>query len=208
MLSVYHHQRPAELLDAVNRFYKALLLMGWPVSVGIFVLARPLTPLLLGRDFLPSEPALRVLAIALAIAFVNNAFIGALNASDRQISFTWAAAWSVVANLALNLALIPVFGYQGASWATVMTELVLAVAGWILTARHVGRVAVVSLSWRVVLSGLIMGIAIFPLRDVGGFMVAIPIVAGAVVYGAAVLILRALSGDEIAWARRALALAR
>ena len=208
VLSVYHHQRPAELLDAVNRFYKALLLMGWPVSVGIFVLARPLTPLLLGRDFLPSEPALRVLAIALAIAFVNNAFIGALNASDRQISFTWAAAWSVVANLALNLALIPVFGYQGASWATVMTELVLAVAGWILTARHVGRVAVVSLSWRVVLSGLIMGIAIFPLRDVGGFMVAIPIVAGAVVYGAAVLILRALSGDEIAWARRALALAR
>src|SRR5438067_13031971 len=99
VLSVYHHQRPAELLDAVNRFYKALLLMGWPVSVGIFVLARPLTPLLLGRDFLPSEPALRVLAIALAIAFVNNAFIGALNASDRQISFTWAAAWSVVANL-------------------------------------------------------------------------------------------------------------
>ena len=208
VLSVYYHQRRAELLDAVNRFYKGLLLMGWPVSLGIFVLAHPLTPLLLGQGFLDSEPAMRILALALGIAFVNNAFIGALNASDRQISFSWAAGWSVVANLALNLTLIPLFGYLGASWATVMTELVLAVAGWILTARYVGRVAVFGLSWRVILAGLVMAVAIYPLRDLPGLMVAIPIAVGALVYGAAVLLLRALSGDEIAWARRALALAR
>ena len=208
VLSVYYHERRAELLDAVNRFYKGLLLMGWPVSVGIFVLAHPLTPLLLGHGFLDSEPAMRILALALGIAFVNNAFIGALNASDRQTSFSWAAGWSVVANVALNLVLIPLFGYQGASWATVMTELVLFAAGWILTARYVGRIAVFTLSWRVIVAGLVMAVAIFPLRDLDGLKVAIPIVAGAVVYGAAVLLLRALSGEEIAWARRALALAR
>ena len=208
VLSVYYHERRAELLDAVNRFYKGLLLMGWPVSVGIFVLAHPLTPLLLGHGFLDSEPAMRILALALGIAFVNNAFIGALNASDRQTSFSWAAGWSVVANVALNLVLIPLFGYQGASWATVMTELVLFAAGWMLTARYVGRIAVFTLSWRVIVAGLVMAVAIFPLRDLDGLKVAIPIVAGAVVYGAAVLLLRALSGEEIAWARRALALAR
>lgn len=208
VLSVYHRERPAELLDAVNRFFKALLLMGWPISLGIFVLANPLTPLLLGRQFLPSAPALRVLALALGVAFVNNAFIGALNASDRQLSFTWAAAWSLVANVALNLTLIPLFGYQGASWATVATELVLGIAGWVLTARYVGRVPVAGLSWRVVLAGLVMAAAIFPLRNLSGVEILIPIAAGAVVYAVAVLLLRALSGDEIAWARRALALAR
>jgi O-antigen/teichoic acid export membrane protein len=108
VLSVYHRERPKEMIDAVNRFYKALMLMGWPMAVGIFVLAHPLTPVLLGHEFLRSEPALRVLSLALGIAFVNNAFIGALNASDRQSSFTWAAAWSLVANLALNLTLIPI----------------------------------------------------------------------------------------------------
>jgi O-antigen/teichoic acid export membrane protein len=208
VLSVYYRERRAELLDAVNRFYKALLLMGWPAALGIFVLAHPLTPLLLGSKFLDSEPALRILALALGIAFVNNAFIGALNASDRQTSFSWAAGWSVAVNVALNLTLIPLFGYIGASWATVATELALGTVGWILTARHVGSVPVFGLSWRVVLAGLIMAIAIFPLRDLGGFTIAIPIVAGALVYGAAVLLLRALSGEEIAWARRALALAR
>ncbi|HSS60971.1 MAG TPA: flippase [Candidatus Limnocylindrales bacterium] len=208
VLAVYHRERRAEMLEAVNRFYKALLLMGWPISLGIFVLAGPLTPLLLGRGFLPSEPALRILALALGFAFVNNAFIGALNASDRQLSFTWAAGWSVVVNLVLNLTLIPVFGYIGSSWATVATEIALGIVGWILTARYVGRVAVVRLSWRVILAGLVMAAAIFPLRDLQGFQVAIPVIAGVIVYAVAVLILRALDGDEIAWARRALALAR
>jgi O-antigen/teichoic acid export membrane protein len=208
VLSVYHRDRPSEMLFAINRFYKGLLLMGWPVSVGIFVLAGPLTPLLLGRDYLASEPALRVLALALGIAFVNNAFIGALNASDRQLSFSWAAGWSVVVNVVLNLILIPLYGYQGASWATVLTELTLGAVAWVLTTRHIGRVAVVSLSWRIILAGLIMGVVIYPLSSVSGFVVAIPIFAGAAVYAAAVLLLRALSADEIAWARRALATAR
>jgi O-antigen/teichoic acid export membrane protein len=209
VLSIYHRERPAELLDALNRFYKALLIMGWPASVGIFVLARPLAPLLFGpTGFANAEAPLKILALALGIAFANNTFIGALNASDRQSSFAWVAGWSLVANVTLNLALIPPFSYIGASWATVATEVVLGVGGWILTARHVGRVRVVGVSWRVILAGLVMGVAIYPLSTLRGFEVLIPIAVGVVVYAAAILLLRALSGDEIAWARRALAMAR
>jgi O-antigen/teichoic acid export membrane protein len=208
VLSIYHRERRQDLLDAVNRFYKGLLLMGWPMAVGLSVLAAPITALLYKPDYANSRFALQVLALAMGIAFVNNAFIGALNASDRQSSFTWAAAWSLVVNLVLNLSLIPPFGYMGASWATVLTELTLAVTGWVLTARHVGRVAVLSQSWRVILAGLVMGVAIYPLHDVKGYLVLVPVAAGAVVYVAAVLLLRGLTGDEIRWARRALAMAR
>jgi O-antigen/teichoic acid export membrane protein len=208
VLSIYHRERPNELLDALNRFFKALLLIGWPMSVGIFVLAGPLTSVLLGPGYAKSEIAMSILALSLGPAFVNNAFIGALSASDHQSSFTWAAGWSLVANVGLNIALIPTFGYVGASWATVITEIVLGTVGWTLTARHIGRVPVVSLSWRVVLAGLVMGGAIFPLRNLQGPEVAIPISLGVVVYAVAVLLLRALNKDEIGWARRALALAR
>lgn len=208
VLSVYHRERPTEFLDAVNRFFKALLLVGWPMSVGVFVLAHPLNHLLFGRAYDLAEPALRILALSLGFAFVNNAFIGALSAGDRQSSFTWAAGWSLVANLALNLALIPTFGYVGASWATVATEIVLGVVAWTLTARHIGRVPVAQLSWRVVLAGLVMGVAVFPLRDMSDASIAIPIVVGVVVYAVAVLLLRGLTRDEIGWARRALASTR
>ncbi|HWO91690.1 MAG TPA: flippase [Methylomirabilota bacterium] len=205
VLSVYFRERPQELTDAVSRFFKALLVIGWPIAVGLFVLAHPLTTMFL---YPQSEPALRILALALAIGFVNNAFIGALSASDRQLSFTWAAGWSLVANLGLNLILIPLFGYIGASWATVLTEVVLGVAGWILTRRHIGQVPVLQLTWRPILAGLVMGAVLFPLRNLDGVQVIIPIAVGAAVYAGAALLLRAVTSDEIAFARRALALAR
>ena len=205
VLSVYFRERPQELTDAVSRFFKALLVIGWPIAVGLFVLAHPLTSMFL---YSQSEPALRILSLALAIGFVNNAFIGALSASDRQLSFTWAAGWSLVANMALNLILIPFFGYLGASWATVLTEVVLGVAGWVLTRRHIGQVPVLQLTWRPILAGLVMGAVLFPLRNLEGVQVVIPIVVGAAVYAGAALLLRAVTSDEIAFARRALALAR
>ena len=86
-----------------------------------------------------SEQALRILAIGIVFMFVNNAFIGTLNAIDRQSSFTWAALWSMVVNVGLNLIVIPLFGYIGASWATVVTEIALGIFGWILVARHLTR---------------------------------------------------------------------
>jgi O-antigen/teichoic acid export membrane protein len=178
------------------------------MTVGIFMLAGPLTRLLFSASFANSEPALRILALALVIGFVNNAFIGALSASDRQSSFTWAAGWSLVANVGLNLVLIPTYGYLGASWATVATEIVLFTAGWVLTARYIGRVPVVTLSWRTVLAGLVMGVAVLPLRDLGGVAIVFPILVGVGVYAVAVLLLRAVSADEIRFARRALAQSR
>ncbi len=205
-LSIYHRDRPAQMIEAVGRFFKALFVIGWPMSVGIFVLAHPLTHSLQLYD--QSEPALRILALGLAIGFANNAFIGALSASDHQASFTWAAGWSLLANVALNLALIPTFGYIGASWATVATEIVLGSAGWYLTARHIGRVPVFSSTWRALIAGLVMGVAVYPMSNLDGVMILIPIAVGVVVYAVACLLLRVANKDEIAFARRALLMAR
>lgn len=205
-LSIYHRDRPGQMIEAVSRFFKALFVIGWPMSIGIFVLAHQLTHSLQLYD--QSEPALRILALALAIGFANNAFIGALSASDHQGSFTWAAGWSLIANVALNLVLIPRFGYIGASWATVATEIVLGSVSWYLTARHIGRVPVVASTWRTLLAGLVMGVAVYPISNLGGVFVLVPIAVGVVVYTVACLLLRVVNQDEIAFARRALLMAR
>src|ERR1700694_2492152 len=57
VLSIYHRERPGQLLDAVNRFFKALLLIGWPMSVGIFMLAHPLHHAFFGSSYDQSQPA-------------------------------------------------------------------------------------------------------------------------------------------------------
>lgn len=203
VLAVYHRASEGRLVWAVNRFFKGLLALGCPIGVGIFMLARPLTAQFL---YPQSADALRILALGIPFMFIANAFIGALNAIDRQLTFTWAALASMVVNIALNLALIPPFGYLGASWATVLTEVALCAMGWSLTARHLTAVPVLSLSWRILLASLVMGAALYPLGHVHGLTTLGAVLAGAVVYILALLLVGAADAEEMRLLRRAVRL--
>jgi O-antigen/teichoic acid export membrane protein len=193
------------LVAAVNRFYKGLFALGCPIGVGTFVLAGPLL-LLYSSAYAQSAGALRILALGIPFMFIPSAFIGALNAIDRQLTFTWAALVSMVVNIALNLALIPPFGYVGASWATILTEVALCAMGWYLTARHLTAVPVLALSWRVLVASLVMGAALYPLRDVHGPMVVVAVLAGGAVYALALFLVRAADPEELRLLRRAVRL--
>src|SRR5258708_19549348 len=97
---------------------------------------------------------------------------------------------------------------MGGRWGTVGSESVVGSAGWYLTARHIGRVPVFSSTWGALIAGLVMGVAVYPMSNLGGVMILIPIAAGVVVYAVACLLLRVATKDEIAFARRALLLTR
>jgi O-antigen/teichoic acid export membrane protein len=200
VLSIYHRNSPERLRQTVERFFKALVLLGWPTTVGTVLLAPGLTHLL--RLFNDAEEPLRILAVGFVVLFVNNAFIGALNSMDKQVLFTYAAGISVVVNVALNVVLIPFYGYDGAAWATVLTEIALAITGYVLTTRHLGRIAVVRLSWRPVLAGLVMGAAILPFRDVRGLMLVAVVLGAAVLYVVVVLLIRAVDRSELELVRQ------
>jgi O-antigen/teichoic acid export membrane protein len=202
-LAVYQRESLDRLRAAVTMFFKALVLVGWPVSVGVVVLAHPLAGLWTG--FYPkSIPALQILGLAYVFAFVNNAFIGALTVLDRQAAYARAAGISLVVNLVLNLILIPPFGYIAASWTTVITEVVLVAAGWWLTARHLGNLHLPAASWRPLLAGAVMGAVLIPLRNVQGDAVVLVVLLGIAVYAVAVVLVRAVTPEELRFVRGAL----
>jgi O-antigen/teichoic acid export membrane protein len=202
-LAVYQRSSPDRLRTAVSMFFKALLMLGWPLSIGVVVLAHPLAGLWSG--FYPqSVPALQILALAYVFAFVNNAFIGALTVLDRQAAYARAAGASLVVNLALNLILIPPFGYIAASWTTVATEIVLVAAGWWLTAKHLGKLHLAASSWRPILAGVVMGATLYPFKEVRGDTVVLVVLLGIAIYAAAVVLLRAMTREEIDFLRSAL----
>ncbi len=203
VLAVSQRGAGGRLAWAVNRFYKALLALGLPIGVGTFMLAGPLRFL---YSYPQSEPALQILALGIPFMFVCNAFIGALNAIDRQLTFTWAALVSMIVNVALNLALIPPFGYLGASWATVLTEVAIVVMGWYLTARNLTAMPLLGLSWRILLASLVMAAALYPLRQVHGPMIGAAVLVGIVVYALALLLLGAADAEEMRLLRRAVRL--
>jgi O-antigen/teichoic acid export membrane protein len=211
VLSIYHKEAPEKMLGATSRFYKALLAVGWPITIGTALLAPGINGLLdrsPHHPFAPAAAALQILALGIFVMFVTNAFIATLNAMDRQVLFTWATVISLVANLALNLALIPRFGFLGAAWATVLTEVALLATGWLMVRRILGPVRLLRLSWRIGLAGLVMGAAIFPFQSVHGPAVLAVVLLGAAVYAGGVLVVRAFDSEELALARRSLRLRR
>lgn len=196
LLGVYFVSDASRLNVAYHRFFKVLVLLGWPLTVGTFVLVHPINAIFnRSGAFAESEPALRILAFGIVFLFANSAFYAMLNAMNRQGLNAWATALAAGVNIALNLVLIPLYGYIGASTVTVITEASLCVFGWwfVQAKRPDLQLPVLRLTWRVLLAGVIMGAVLFPLRPLSIF-VTVPI--GFVVYVVGVFVLRAVERDE------------
>lgn len=190
VLAVAHHQTPDRMELFYGRFLKILVLLGWPLTLGTFLLVTPIGRLF--NLFPESVPSLRILAFGIVFLFANSAFTAMLYAIDHQDWFVWVTAIASVVNIGLNLVFIPRFGYLAASAVTVVTEASISVAGYVFVARRY-RLRWIRLLWRGVMAGLVMGVVLFPLRD-HSILLSVP--AGIVVYLGALVLLRAVDREE------------
>jgi O-antigen/teichoic acid export membrane protein len=109
----------------------ALFLMVALLFAGV-LLVPPLVPLLFGTAFGETARALPVLLLAVGFYSIFIAYIPILNVRERTGGMLAASAAAAAANLAGDLALIPVRGIVGAAWATVASQCAsAAVVAWI-----------------------------------------------------------------------------
>ena len=198
LLGVYFIADISRLKLAYARFFKVLLLLGWPLTVGTFVLVHPIGRLF--RLFPQSEASLRILSFAIVFLFANSAFYAMLNATNRQHLNAWATGLAAAINIVLNLIFIPFYGYLAASATTVVTEASLCVLGWWFIQRNHPelRLPVIGLSWRILLAGAAMGVVLYPLRR---YSIFISLPAGGLVYLVAIFLIRAIEPEEWRLAR-------
>ena len=193
LLGVYFVSDPERLRLAYQRFFKVLVLLGWPLTVGTFVLVHPIGRLF--QLYPQSEPSLRILAFGIVFLFANSAFYAMLNAINRQHLNAWATGLAAGVNIVLNLILIPFYGYLAASATTVVTEAALCVFGWWFVQRQRPdlRLPWLRLSWRVFVAGMVMGAVLYELRSRSIF---ISVPAGSIVYVVAIYLIRAIEPEE------------
>jgi O-antigen/teichoic acid export membrane protein len=207
-LSVIHLRGRDPMRDAYTRAYRLLAILGMPVAVGCVILA----PQIIHVTHVPFEqsiPALRILGASLLLIFVNNSFIFALGAMDKQLTFALLAGLSIAVNVTLNLVMIPRFGfadgYLAASWATLITEVFLFAAGYVALARYLGRMPWLRPALPIVVSGGVVAAVSYVLRDRNA---AIVVAVAAVVYVATLAATGGVSRSEWRLARESLRLRR
>ena len=92
------------------------------IVVGVF-LARQIILLLFGVEYIRAIFAFRILMITLGIILINGAFSTPLLATEFEKDSLITTACVAVLNMGLNFLLIPKFSLEGASVATLLSEL-------------------------------------------------------------------------------------
>jgi O-antigen/teichoic acid export membrane protein len=201
VLSLLSTNAGGRLTVAYEKSYRMLAVLGVPLTIGLILIAPPLVHLT-APAYGPAIPALQILAVSVLFLFVNNAFVYTLTAMNRQNDFTRLALLGLVANLGMNAVLIPTEGYLGAAAASTLTEAVLFAGGWWLLRRPLYALPVFRSIARVLVSGIVMGVAVW-LARAWPLWALIPL--GAAVYAAGLLLLRALTPEELSIVRKVIA---
>ncbi len=161
---------PIELKFIFERSFKYLALLGLPIAVGVTFTADEIMILLGGENWAEAGTALKILIWATFIAFLNYP-IGALVITlDRQKVAAFNAGVCMVVNIGLNFLLIPSMGFKGASIATVATEALLFMMGYIALSRALYSPPVLSLSAKPTVCGVGLAVVLYLLGNIGLFL--------------------------------------
>jgi len=181
--------------------------MVMPISVGLWVLADQAVIKIYGAAYASSILPLQILLVSLVFAFLDFPVGALLNASNRQNRQTLAMGVTMVVNILLNLLLLPRLGIVGASVAALAGNITLLLIGALSVPKVLSRLGTSFWFWlgKNVLAALLMGVAVNWLKQLlllwlaprGLFLSAIYfsilIIAGGVVYLAAIWLLRLIS---------------
>ena len=108
------------------RLAASLLGTGVITAVALAMLSGLVARRIFGPQFSHTVGALRILSLALPLAFVNGGLTHFLVARDRGALHSTFAGVMVLVNVGANLALSSRWGAAGAAWATVITEAALS----------------------------------------------------------------------------------
>ncbi|MDQ2997419.1 MAG: polysaccharide biosynthesis C-terminal domain-containing protein, partial [Chloroflexota bacterium] len=205
---------------AQNRTLQVLLLLAFPISIGLTLLAPDLV-LLFSRgnagDYRPvSANVLAILAWFLPLSFANGLLQYVLIAVNQQRAITRAFVVGAVFNLVANLVAVPWFSrylllpdwsLYAAAVITLLSEIVLFLVFLPILRREQLAPPLLALAWRPAVAAMLMGAAMLAIRSFDSHLLWLALVAVIValpVYLAALWLLGTFGVEERALMRRVL----
>jgi O-antigen/teichoic acid export membrane protein len=181
--------------------FKFLLIVSVPFSVLLFVGSKPLIVAIFGPAFERASISLDILAPTVVFLFLialQNLF---LTAVGRQVLNTVTTVSALVLNIVLGVLLIPRYGYIGASIGTSIAYFAMMVLNSLFVRRFGVRMGNGSLVGKVVCSAALMSVTLF--IDMGHYLVtmAVRFAAAGAIYLGSMILLKALSKEDLATIR-------
>ena len=184
----------AEHRNLMRRIFKFAFIISVVVIGCGLIIADDLIVFLYGANYQPAAAGLRILLIGFIFSFLHFVLHAVLISIDQQSALARMSSIGLLFNIIANLLLIPRYGLIGAAAATVASECLIFVLGYNFLKRTNGEIGLISLIWRPVLAGLLLGasVSIFTWQpELWHFILIIP------AYFAVLILLRTFDDVEI-----------
>lgn len=192
-------RNPGSMAAIYERALRYLLMLSLPIAVGAWALADQIIPFLFEEQYLPSIPALRIVIWVVPLMFASE-FLGYIVVvAGKETRVARAVLISTGINVAVNLAMVPIFGYIGAAVMTVVTECVLVSQYlWLLRAQ-MRQIRWGHVLLRPLLAALLMGALVLVLHDQLPLLANVAV--GVLAYASLLLVLGVIGRDELRFVR-------
>jgi len=181
------------LIKSYRLSFKYLLIITFPIAMGVSILSDKFILLIYGSEFYGSAIALKILIWALVFSSGNAVFWNLLVSIGKQKLGTYITALSAFGNITLNLILIPKMSYTGASIASVMTAFLAFIMSFYFVSKNFRAVPLHRISAKPFISGLIMGVFIY-FFDINMFLL---ILCATVIYSLSLLFLETFTEEDV-----------
>lgn len=193
----YYYQNSKEQLSATfTKVLYYLSILSLPLSIGVIAIADKVIEPIFGVEYMGSVPALQILMLCLPLAFLCFPIGAMLNACDRQNWNTANLGVTAIANIILNLILIPKFGYMGSAYAALLSYVIMLSFGLVIVGKIINydkKYLAVSIL-KIVFSCAVMAGVVMYLKQYIHFIPVI--IIGVVAYFLALLVVKGISIKE------------
>jgi O-antigen/teichoic acid export membrane protein len=195
VFSKLHVSSKDSLEFAFRKSFKILVIIAIPIGIGTTILAEKIIILIYSVEYAPSVIALQVLIWASVLSFINFTPATYLTSTNKQRTLMIFTFLGAILNIILNLILIPLFSYNGAAVATVITEFFVG----LLMVYNIHRVQNLSILLsdvilKSLIAGALMGVFIFTFRS---YTLVLLILFAAVIYFFTLYIVNGFEKEDI-----------
>ncbi|MBU2542379.1 flippase [Patescibacteria group bacterium] len=195
--SKYFEKDKERLSYVFERGMKYLLVIVFPIAIGIGVLARDIILSLYTAEYMNSILPLQILLAGLVFSYMSFPIGAFLNACNRQVTQTIIVFFVMVINIILNVVLIPKIGVVGAAVSALIGNICLTVFGYSIMPRitKISHWFLFKSFLQIFISAIIMGLGVYFINQIAHFTIAI--LVGAVVYPVMLFVTRAITVSQL-----------
>ena len=152
--------------DLYLQAQKYLILMALPLGLWVCLFAPLLMSLLLGPQYEAAAGTLRILGLVVILSFLNSLFLYMYSAVGAQRQYTIIMSLTLVIHVILALVFIPLFDFNGAALAALISECLLWLIATLLLRTRGFRPSRLMKHWPVIPAILLSGLPLlWPLKD-------------------------------------------